>query len=113
MTNFIFLFWNKESWKPSSPEEMEQLAKQWWGWIEELKQKGHFVKAGDRMDRKGKVVRGRSKVVSDGPYVEAKDTINGMMVVQAKDIDEAVELSKGCPVFQHDGMVEVRPIIAG
>jgi hypothetical protein len=112
VANFLYLFWHKQAFQPTSPEEMERLAKAWWAWVEDLKKSGNFVRAGERMERTGKIVRGKAKVVSDGPYAEAKDTINGMMLMQAKDMDEAVELSKGCPIFESDGMVEVRPIIS-
>ena len=48
----------------------------------------------------------------DGPYAEAKDTIGGYMVVEARDLAEAAELSKGCPILESDGCVEVRAIIS-
>jgi hypothetical protein len=36
--------------------------------------------------------------------------VNGHLMILAKDIDEAVEISKGCPIFQENGRVEVRPV---
>ena len=47
---------------------------------------------------------------ADGPYVEVKDSIQGYMLLEAKDIDQAVELARGCPILEGDGTVEVRPI---
>jgi len=109
MSKFLYLFWNKQAgWAPQSPEQMEQRMKTWMVWMDGLKQSGHFQGAGDRLEGTGKLVKAKS--VSDGPYAEAKDTIGGYIVVQAKDIDEAVELSKGCPILAGEGMVEVRPI---
>ncbi len=113
MANFLYLFWNKQgNWKPASPEEMQRLTKVWMNWLEDLKKAGHFIKAGERLDGTGKVVRGRAKIVTDGPYAEAKDTIGGYLLVEAKDLAEAVELSKGCPILEGEGMVEVRPIVS-
>jgi hypothetical protein len=112
VTNFLYLFWNKPVDKPPSPEQMERLTKVWMAWMDDLRKSGHLVKPGERLDRSGKVVRGKAKVVTDGPYAEAKDTIGGYVIVQAKDIDEAVEVSKGCPIFDSDGMVEVRSIVS-
>jgi hypothetical protein len=49
--------------------------------------------------------------VTDGPFAESKDIVGGYTLVQARDLDEAVELSKGCPIFEGEGVVEVRPIM--
>jgi hypothetical protein len=64
------------------------------------------------LDGTGKVVRGKAKVVTDGPYAESKDAIGGYLVIEAKDLAEAVELSKGCPVLEGEGSVEVRPVVS-
>ncbi len=66
--------------------------------------------ASDPLLPTGKLVNGKAKVVTDGPYVEAKEMVGGYVIVNAKDINEAVEISKGCPIFNEDGKLEVRPI---
>lgn len=110
MAKFLYLFWNKSSdWKAQSPEEMEQRMKKWMGWMDNLQKSGN-LKGGERLEDTGSLVRGKAKSVTDGPYAEAKDTIGGYLVVEAKDQAEAVELSKGCPVLDGGGLVEVRPI---
>jgi hypothetical protein len=48
--------------------------------------------------------------VTDGPFIEAKEMVGGYLIVNAKDINEAVEISKGCPIFLENGKVEVRPV---
>jgi hypothetical protein len=111
MSKFLYLFWNKPSnWNAQSPAEMERRMKKWMGWMDSLKDAGHFKGAGERLEDTGSLVRGKAKTVTDGPYAEAKDTIGGYIVVEAKDLKEAVELSKGCPVLEGEGLVEVRPI---
>lgn len=112
MANYLYLFWNKEAgWVTQSPEDMERRMKKWMAWMDTLRSSGHFNGVGERLEGTGKVVRGKAKSVTDGPYAEAKDSIGGYIVVQAKDIHEAVELSKGCPLLEGDGgMVEVRPV---
>ena len=50
-------------------------------------------------------------ITTDGPYAEAKDLVGGYTIILAKDLDEAAELSKGCPVFDRGGSVEVRPVM--
>lgn len=48
--------------------------------------------------------------MTDGPHPEAKDVIGGFSLIIAKDLDEATELAKGCPILDLGGRVEVRPI---
>ncbi len=57
------------------------------------------------------MVRGQQKTVTDGPYTEAKDLVGGFTIVEARDIDQAVELSRGCPILDGEGSVEVRPVM--
>jgi hypothetical protein len=58
----------------------------------------------------GKLVRGKEKVVSDGPFVEAKDVIGGYILVEATDLNHATELAKRCPILSVGGSVEVRAV---
>ena len=48
--------------------------------------------------------------MTDGPYAEAKDLVLGFIIVEARDLAEAAELSKGCPMLDGDGSVEIRPV---
>ena len=58
------------------------------------------------------MLRGRDKVVTDGPYAESKDLVSGIVIVEAASLDEATEFAHGCPIFEYDGSVEVRPLLA-
>jgi hypothetical protein len=88
---------------------MQKTMEKWMIWFKELGAKGHLKDPGHPLENSGKVVRGKQKAVNDGPYAEAKDVVGGYIVVEAADIHEAVELSKGCPILDIGGSVEVRP----
>ncbi|MEU0560666.1 YciI family protein [Dactylosporangium sp. NPDC049742] len=51
----------------------------------------------------------RGDVVTDGPFVETKEVLGGYYVIEAKDLDEALEIAKLCPA--RFGGVEVRPVM--
>jgi hypothetical protein len=53
-------------------------------------------------------IRG-SGTVTDGPFVETKEAFGGFYVVEARDLDHAVEIAKLCPA--PGGGVEVRPVV--
>jgi len=92
-----------------SPEAMQAHMQKWMQWMKSLGEKGIFV-GGEPLQQTGKQVNGTKKVVTDGPFVEAKEMVGGYLIVNAKDINEAVEISKGCPILEIEGKVEVRPV---
>ena len=53
-------------------------------------------------------IRGGS-TVTDGPFLETKEALGGFYVVEARDLDHAVEIAKLCPA--PFGGVEVRPVV--
>ena len=114
MSEFVYLFRSPESEnreRMGSPERVQETMKSWLAWMRELESKGHLKERGQPLERTGKVVRGTSKLVSDGPYAEAKDLVSGFIVVQARDLAEAAEIAKGCPILAGSGAVEVRPVL--
>ena len=68
--------------------------------------------AGEPLEASGKVVSSEHKIISDGPFAEGKELVGGFFIVRAAMVDEAVEMSKACPIFETGGSVEVRPIRA-
>lgn len=113
MKKFIYLFRSHPAaYQSMSAEQMQQVMKKWMEWRGALEKNGHIHQLGDRLDGTGKVVRGKVKSVSDGPYVEVKDFIQGFLILNAKDLDQAAELAKGCPILEGDGTVEIRPFVS-
>jgi len=113
MSGFMYLFRNNPgAYQAMSPEQMQQNMKKWMDWKDMLVKSGHVKQFGERLDASGKVVRGKSKAVTDGPYVEVKDSVQGFMIIEAGDLDQALELASGCPILDSDGTVEIRPFLS-
>lgn len=114
MAKFMYLFRsNPAAYRSLSPEQMQQTMKRWMDWKDALEKSGHVKQFGERLDTAGKVVRGKTKIVTDGPFVEVKDFVQGFLILEANDLDHAAELAKGCPVVDHDGTIEIRPFVSG
>jgi len=109
MNEFVFLYRGGETGR--SPERAQQVIQKWMAWFKELAEKGHVKDRGQPLERTGKLVNGKRKTVTDGPFAEAKDVVGGYTLILAKNLDEAAELSKGCPILEVDGQVEVRPVM--
>jgi hypothetical protein len=113
MSEFVFLFRASEEERREAmgtPERAQRSMGAWLAWIRDLEAKGHLKNPGQPLEPTGKVVRGNKKVVTDGPYAEAKDIVLGFIVVEARDMAEAVELSAACPMVEGGGSVEIRPV---
>ena len=109
MASFMLIFRGGDS-STDSPEQLQQHMQKWMTWFEGLTRTGVYQGAGAPLVPAGKVVRGTRRTVTDGPYAEAKDLVGGYLLVDAKDLNHATELAKGCPIFDQDGSVEVRQI---
>ena len=108
MSEFTYLFRGRDT--NASPEQMQKTMEKWVAWFKDLGAKDHLKDTGHPLEHTGKVVKGAQKIVNDGPYAEAKDVVGGYIVIEATDLLHAVEISKGCPILEAGGSVEVRPI---
>ncbi len=112
MSNFLYLFRGGDrKWTDQSPEEMQVHMQKWGAWMGGLKEKGQLVD-GLPLAKEGKVVEKAGAVVTDGPFAEGAEIVGGYLIVTADDLSAAVEVSKGCPIFEHEGNVEVREIMS-
>ena len=113
MSEFVCLFRasdGEQRQAMGTPEQAQKSMQAWLAWIRGLEANGHLKNPGQPLDPGGKVVRGKKRVVTDGPFVEAKDMVLGFIVVEARDLAEATELAQGCPMLEGAGSVEVRPV---
>ena len=78
--------------KPS-PEEMQTLQAAWQTWMQ--KYSSAILPGGDGLKRTGRVLK--AGLVTDGPYVEAKEIIVSFGVIQADNYDAAVAIARECP----------------
>jgi hypothetical protein len=96
--------------KQSSPEQLQNRMKDWQNWMGSIAAQNKLVNAGNRLSEEGKVVKS-GNVITNGPYVEIKESIGGYTIIRADSLDEAAEIAKNCPIFSIGGNVEVRNII--
>ena len=113
MAKFLFVYRSdKDTFDTMGPEELQLFHRKWRTWITEGQQKGWMLDASTALKTEGRVVDAK-KVVTDGPFLEARNVVRGYVNLQADTLDTAAELAKGCPVLQHGGVVEVRPFWEG
>ncbi|WP_104203877.1 YciI family protein [Billgrantia saliphila] len=80
---------------------------------ETLKASGHFVMAEAlELPESGQTVRMRQGEVlaTDGPFMETKEVLGGLILIEAQDLDEAARVASGHPLASI-GAIEVRPVV--
>ena len=111
MDEFILLFRLDITTKGAqpSPEQLQAYMKQYHDWVGGIAAQNKFI-GGKGLSTEGKVLLANN-VVTDGPFVEIKESIAGYIMIKAKDFAEAVNLGKDCPILNGVGnSVEVRKI---
>lgn len=91
-----------------SEEGLREFAK----WMDDLVDRGVLrAHEGLHLSHTATTVRARGDEVllTDGPYIEAKDQIGGFAIVEVDDLDEAIEIAAGHPACRF-GQVEIRPL---
>lgn len=110
MKDFMLLFRGGDGRKLDSPDEVQAHMQKWMVWVKDLNEKGHHAGGHPLLDN-GKTISGTKNIVSDGPFTEGKEIVGGYLLIKAESLEQATELSKGCPTLDfEDGIVEIRPI---
>lgn len=111
MKEFLLLFRGGDAErKQLSPEQIQAHMKRWQDWIGSIAQKGILVGA-QPLESGGKVLKGKAKKLTDGPFIEGKEMLGGYVLLKAATIEEATETGAGCPNLEFEtGTVEVREI---
>ncbi|MBX6354229.1 MAG: hypothetical protein IRZ05_00065 [Micromonosporaceae bacterium] len=108
---------DESTWQDASQKERDAAYQAIYAWMEKWQAAGKILAGGAELDsvRKAKTIsRGADgqPVVTDGPYLELKEVIAGMILLQADDIDDAVNVASGWPgIASRGAKVEVRPVI--
>ena len=78
-------------------------------WVDSLIESGNYIR-GEPLLTKGRYVS-KDQILSDGPFIEAREGIAGYEVIWAENIEQAAAIAQACPLVQSGLAVrEVRPI---
>ena len=83
-------------------------------WMDDLSRRGVLLAhEGLELSRTATTVRvrGDQLLLTDGPYIEAKDQIGGIAMIEVDDLDTAIEIASKIPAASMGGAVEVRPLV--
>jgi hypothetical protein len=111
---FLCLVYQEEEKLAALPEgELASLVGTCMGWVEELERGGHHIQsAGLQSVRTAATLRFRNGRLqtTDGPFAETKEVLGGFTLIEARDMDEALQLAAKFPSARI-GSMEVRPLL--
>jgi hypothetical protein len=110
---YLCLIYADETLWPKMPKaEADKMFAEYYEFTDGIRKSGHYV-GGNRLEpvQAATTVRVRNGKMSttDGPFAETKEQLGGYYLVEAKDLNEAIQLASRIPGARV-GSVEVRPI---
>lgn len=111
MKEFMLFIRSEEKPKANfSPEQLQLHIEKVGGFIKRLIDEGR-MKSAQPLEMEGRILSYQNGKIIDGPYNETKEVISGYYHLLAKDLEEAIEITKGDPRFE-EGIwrIEIRPI---
>jgi hypothetical protein len=75
-----------------------------------IEERGGAILAGHALQSSETATTVRGDIVTDGPFMEAKEVLAGFCIIEARDLDHALELAKLNPATWR-GAVEIRPLV--
>ena len=113
---YLLLICSNEQTMDALPQATQAARFQEWGAYTQQLAAANVLRAGERLRpaASATTVRrngGSAPLISDGPFVETKEQLGGYYVIEARDLDEAVEWANKMPhLADPDTSVEIRPI---
>jgi hypothetical protein len=104
-------FYDESRFAEMPPAEAQKMMEECFAYDDELRRGGHFI-GGEALDSFRNAVTLRMKngevEVTDGPYVETKETLGGILLLEARDLNHAIALMSKHPGVKM-GPFEIRP----
>ena len=113
MKYLCLIYENESAWEQMPQQEAETIMGEYFAFTDDIRRSGHYL-AGSALQptRTATSVRVRNGKVSttDGPYVETKEQLGGYYLIEARDLNEAIQVGSRIPGARFGG-IEVRPLM--
>ena len=108
VSEYLLLIRNTAWQKEVSAAEIEKILDEFSAWVTRLKNEG-TIKVAVPLVHRGKLLESKDVIV-DGPFIESKEAIAGLIIFEAKNFEAAVELANSATCLKYGQTLELRPI---
>ena len=110
---YLCLIYDEEKmWATMSENDAKAIMGDYFAFTDGVKKSGHYV-AGEALQPTSTAtsvrVRQGKTTTTDGPFAETKEQLGGYYLIEARDLNDAIQVAARIPGARH-GTVEVRPI---
>ena len=113
MKYLCLIYENEQEWASLSEDQGNAIMQEYYAFTDTYRKSGHVV-AGDALQptETATTVRVRNGKLSttDGPFAETREQLGGYYLVEAKDLNEAIQIAAKIPAARN-GSIEVRPVM--
>ena len=111
MTKYIILVREPDGRADQPTEEQNKAHRANWNiWFEKYGIAGNLL-GGSALSLNGKMIKGPDAAIVDDIHKVGTEIVGGYILIQADDLDKAVEIAREIPVFEVDGYLEVRELM--
>jgi hypothetical protein len=113
MKYLCLIYDNESEWQKFSKDVQDKYMGEYMAFTESIKESGQFVGSNQlQPTHTATIVRSRNGKVSttDGPFIETKEQLGGYYLIQAKDLNDAIQVASRIPSAK-SGSIEVRPVV--
>ena len=111
MKYICFGYLDTEKWGQTAPAEQNAMVDRCFSYDDTLKKNGHWVHGEGLQGPEATVTlqyKSGKVAVTDGPYAETKELLGGLLIIEARDLNHAIQLISNHPGVQM-GRWEIRP----
>ena len=113
MKYLCLIYENEKNWETMPQSDAEAIMNEYFAFTEDIRKGGKYV-AGEALQPTptATTVRVRNGKISttDGPFVETKEQLGGFYLIDAKDLNDAIQVAARIPSARL-GSIEVRPVV--
>jgi hypothetical protein len=107
-SEYLLLIRNTAWQKDFSAAQIEKILDEFSAWVTRLQAAGS-IKVAVPLVHRGKIFAGRDVIV-DGPFIESKEAIAGLIIFEAESFEAAVKLAHSATCLKYGQTLELRPI---
>ena len=109
----LLIYASEQDWASQTEEQAQAVNQEYMAFTKDIIDRG-LMKGGEALQGIATAttvrVRDGETLTTDGPFAETKEQLGGFYLVEAKDLDEAIELAARIPDVRR-GSIEVRPVM--
>jgi hypothetical protein len=114
MQYLLMIYCDEERWVQMPEAQKGQIMQESDEFRQGIVTSGHFrASARLRPTSMATTVRQQhgKRVITDGPFAETKEQLGGFLLIECKDLDEAISIAACFPTVRLGGSIEVRPVV--